>query len=784
MARPDKERRTEISAYLDQLLDLEPSQREPWLAALATSRAQLAAELRELLALHAANCAAGFLERSPLGGDELRAGKRIGAYTIERLLGRGGMGNVWLGYRSDGQFEGQVAIKLLERRGLAEDAGAQIRHEAGLLARLTHPHIARLFDAGVCDNGQSYLILEYVEGEPIDRYCASRRLTLRTRLRLFLAVVDAAAHAHAQLVVHRDLKPSNVLVTPEGAVKLLDFGVAALQSGAGAPPDATASPARALTPGYAAPEQLRGEPVSAAADVYSLGVLLYLLVSGEHPFGSGHPTHTRLARAASTDDPGLASARLPPGAERRRVRGDLDAIIARALARDPARRYATATELAADLRCFLDDFPVRARAPTRAYAARKFAARHWGGVLGAALTLLVLLGATVVTTMNMLEARRQRDFARVQLARAEALNELNNYVLTDAAPAGKPFTVNDLLGRATHVLERQTIESANRVALLTSIGREYSTQDQRETGQRLLGESYQLSRTTADPSGRARAACALAAALSEKEPSSRPEGLLAEGLRELPDTPEYALDRAFCQLRGSEIAQDAGNPQLAIRRSEDAIRALAQVPFEHELTELRAEERLAETYRIAGRYRESIAVFERIWPRLVALGRDDTSTADTWLNNWGVSLQQLGRPLEAEVKLRRSLEIQRADASDAAVSPMSMTNYAQVLFELGRLAEAQDYAERAYQPALQAGDEVVVNQTLLRLARIYRARHDDRRAVQMLDEVEPRLQRALPPGHFAFAALAAERSLVAQQEGDGRRALELANLAVRIAEQA
>ena len=425
MASSNKAQWTELSRYLDQALELQASQRETWLAALTASDPRMAAELRELLALHAANCAAGFMERSPLG-DEPLAGQHIGAYTLERPLGRGGMGNVWLGSRSDGKFEGRVAIKLLDRRGLGKAAAGQIRHEASLLARLGHPNIARLFDAGVRENGQPYLILEYVEGERIDGYCTARELTLAARLRLFLAVAEAVAHAHAQLIVHRDLKPSNVLVTPEGVVKLLDFGVAALQSEDAGPLHATApeTAGRALTPGYASPEQLRGEPAAAASDVYSLGVLLHVLVTGEHPFGSSIDTHTRLARAALTGNPGLASARLTKTAERRMVRGDLDAIIARALSRDAARRYATAAELAADLRRFVGNFPVEARAPTRAYVARKFVQRHRGGVLSVALTLIALTSATVVTSLQTQEARHQRDQALEAAKRANAVAEL------------------------------------------------------------------------------------------------------------------------------------------------------------------------------------------------------------------------------------------------------------------------------------------------------------------------------------------------------------------------
>jgi serine/threonine-protein kinase len=782
MGQTASERWIHVSHQLDRVLELDPAQREPWLVALAASDPALAAELRELLALDAANRASGFMERSPLIAGESLAGQQIGPYTMERLLGRGGMGSVWLARRSDGKFDGQAAIKLLERRGLGRDAADQIRHEASLLARLSHPHIARLYDAGVRESGQPYLVLEYVEGERIDRYCSMRGLSLPQRLRLFLSVLDAVAHAHAQLIVHRDLKPSNVLVTSEGVVKLLDFGVAALQPLRHLEGGAIAGEQQPLTPGYAAPEQLRGEPDSAAGDVYALGVLLHVLVTGAHPFGSGDSTYTQLARAALTDDARPASERLVSAAERRRVRGDLDAIIARALDRDPQRRYATAAEFAADIRAFLGNSPVQARPATRAYIAHKFAQRHWGGILSALLVLLVLIGATVVTTLQLIEARHQRDFARTQLARAEALNELNYYVLTDAAPAGKPFTVMDLLGRAAHLLERQHGDSATRVALLASLGQQFDFLDEDQRALEVSLRAYQLSRTLSDPSARSRAACELSYVLSRGGSSSRGEALFTEGLQALPDDADFALDRYFCLERGAEIANHAGDAELAIRRSQAAIKAAEQAPFEHEMPELRAYSDLAEAYREAGRYRETIAVFERMWPRLVAAGRDDTITAVTWLNNWGAALGQLGRPLEGERLLRRSIELHRAGGSDTAVSPMVMTNYAQQLFDLARLEEARSYAEAAYREALQAGDEIVVNQTLLRMARIYRAQHDYARATAMLDKVEPRLRQALPAGHYAFGALALERSIIAQEQGDGARALELINQAIDIDE--
>ena len=783
MPRWNKERWDEVQPYLDEVLQLETVQREEWLAALAGTEPALAAMLRELLAVDAQNHASGFLERSPLAREESLGGELIGAYRAERLLGRGGMGSVWLAHRDDGKFEGKVAIKLLDRRGRGADVAEHIRREASLLARLSDPHIARLFDAGVRENGQPYLILEYVEGERIDRYCQAQQLSLSARLRLLLQVIDAVAHAHAQLVVHRDLKPSNVLVTREGSAKLLDFGIASLEIPSDRPVTQTGKEPQALTMGYAAPEQLRGEPVSAATDVYALGILLHVLITGAHPYGSTDSTHTQLARATLSDDAGPPSARLASGAERRRVRGDLDAIVTRALNRDPQARYSTAAELGADIRRFLDNFPVQARPATRRYVTQKFAQRHWGGILSAFLVVLVLIGATVVTTLQALEARRQRDFARMQLARADAFIDLNNYVLADAAPVGESFTAKSLLGRALHVLDRQKTTDGNRVFLLTLIGWEYEAQDDFATGLQILQRAYGLSRDISDPSARARASCAYANALANQSNSSRANELIEEGLSELPDSPEFGLDRAFCLGRGKQVAENAGDAQLAVRRSEATLQALKRVPFSHDMDDLHAYQELASSLREAGRYHEASAAFADAWPRLVAMGRDDTISAQVWLNNWSLTLFQLGRPLEAEVPLRRALELEQGP-NGGGVSPMMLTNYAQMLYELARLDDAASYAERAYQGGAQSKNQIVLNQTRLRLARIYRARHDFDRATKMLDEAEPSMRALLPAGHFAFGSLAAERALVARERGDFPDALGFINQAIEIDTQA
>jgi eukaryotic-like serine/threonine-protein kinase len=773
-----------VSPYLDEALELDPAQREPWLASLAAINPALAAELRELLALHEANRASGFMERAPLRDEESLAGQQIGPYTLERLLGRGGMGSVWLGRRSDGKFEGRVAIKLLDRRGLGHDAAEQIRHEASVLARLSHPHIARLFDAGVRENGQPYLILEYIEGERIDRYCSARQLPLAAGLRLFLGVLDAVAHAQAQLIVHRDLKPSNVLVTPDGVAKLLDFGVAALQPLHPSHLLPAADGTQALTPGYAAPEQLRGERVSAASDVYALGVLLHVLVTGAHPYGALDATQTALLRATLTDELRPASTRLTAAPERRRVRGDLDAIIARALNRDPAQRYATAAELASDIRRFLGNFPVQARAPTRTYLAQKFAQRHWGGVLSVLLTLLVLIAATVVTTLQTLEARRQRDFARAQLGRAEAINDFNYYVVNNAGQGGRAMTAKGLLARAEHVLERQHLNDANRVALLTSIGWEYEAQDDHASGIRILQQAYLLSREVSDPSARAHAACNLAVALADESPTPRSNALIEEGLRQLPDAGEFALDRAWCLMRAKNVARDAGDAKVSLQRAQEAVAALKEVPFPHDIANLQADEELAAAFYYAGRYREADAAFANGWLRLASLGRDDSVGAVIWLNNWAVALLQLGRPLDAARNLRRAIELEETGAPQQSASPWRLKHYAQSLTDLAKFDEAAEYAERALRVAVRADNSRAASETRLVLARIYSTRHDFARATMALDDAESAMRAVMPAGHFAFGALVAERALIAQRQGDLEGALRYIDEAISIDQRA
>src|SRR5215217_1116559 len=279
-----------LRSLLDQALELAPAEKDAWLAQLRTEHPLHAAELEALLAAEPDLDARGFLSHQlwdgGVQGETALAGLRLGPYTLERPLGQGGLGTVWLARRSDGRFEGTAAIKLLNLALLDPVGAERFRREGTVLARLNHPHVARLLDAGVTNGGQPYLVLEHVEGVRIDRYCDDHQLPPNQRIALFLDVLAAVAQAHANLIVHRDLKPSNILVGPDGTVKLLDFGIAKLMEDEGNGADAptlTAVGGRAMTPEYAAPEQVAGGPITTATDVYALGVLLYLLLTGRHP---------------------------------------------------------------------------------------------------------------------------------------------------------------------------------------------------------------------------------------------------------------------------------------------------------------------------------------------------------------------------------------------------------------------------------------------------------------------------------------------------------------------
>jgi hypothetical protein len=400
-----------VRALFDAVEPLDAAAREQHLGACGEP-AEVLAEVRSLLQAGAGSDT-GFLERpaaapaAPAPPAAVGPGLRLGPWRLVGLLGRGGMGEVWEAVRDDGQYQGRVAVKLLKAGMDSAAVLARFAQERQALARLSHPHIARLIDAGATPRGAPYVVMELVDGQPIDRACAG--LPIAGRLGLFLQLADAVAYAHRNLLVHRDLKPSNVLVDRDGRVRLLDFGVAkALDPLEGADAHATLGGERPFTPLYASPEQVRGEPVSTATDIYSLGVLLYVLLTGQRPYGRTATSAAEAARSVLQEEPGRPSQAPGDGpgwAETRgQLEGDLDHIVLMALEKSPERRYASVDALAADVRAHLDGYPVAARPAGATYRVGKFIARHRWAVLAGGLGGLGLASGLVAALLSQRQA--------------------------------------------------------------------------------------------------------------------------------------------------------------------------------------------------------------------------------------------------------------------------------------------------------------------------------------------------------------------------------------------
>jgi tetratricopeptide (TPR) repeat protein len=469
----------------------------------------------------------------------------------------------------------------------------------------------------------------------------------------------------------------------------------------------------------------------------------------------------------------------------RRLRGDLDTIIGKTLKKDPLERYPSVTALADDLRRYLRNEPIGARPDTVVYRAGKFLRRNRAAVALATLAALATSAGALEALVQGRTARAERDFAIAQLSRAEAMNDLNEFILSDAAPSGKPFTVSDLLRRAEHVVERQQDKhNLQRVEMLISLGRQYNVLEEQAKSRQLLSEAYDLSRSLSDSSIRARASCALASAIALAGEHDRAEQLVQDGLRELGDGPQFTLNRIFCLLRSTEVARDRGDAKEGVARMQVAQRVFRQAPLRSSLMEWEMLMEAAESYRYAGRYDDANSAFAQASAKLTALGRDDTQAAVTLFNNWGNTLQLAGRTLDSERAFRRAIEISRSGNNEDGVSPMILVNYARTLRELHETDSAADYAERGYAKAVQSGAQVVVLQSLILRAQIFTDRGDLERATRALDEVEPQLRRGLPAGHIAFGALASSRALVAQARGNLTEALRFSDQAVAIADAA
>jgi serine/threonine-protein kinase len=762
-----------LSQALDHALDLAEPERAAWLAQLAADNPDLAARLTTILGGSAAVQQQRFLDGDvsaaavQMASPDL-AGTRVGPFVIESEAGHGGMGTVWRARRDDGKFSQTVAIKFLASPWADREGQARFQREVRLLGRLDHPNIARLIDAGIGAANQPYLVLEFVEGEPIDQYCRRLALGIPAILALFQQLLDAVALAHRQLIVHRDLKPSNVMITREGVPKLLDFGIARLMEDSMDGEQLTritrASP---MTPGYAAPEQLLGEPADTLADVYALGVLLHELLTGVRPYDEPGQSAEARFQAIMADRLPLASSR--PGASRA-LRGDLDNIIAKALRRERRDRYASVTDLADDIRRYLAHEPVSARRPTLAYRAARFVRRHRLGVAVGSIAVLAVAAALVTALIQQGIARKQSARATRELSYSQATQEFLTAILQQGAD--KPLTTQQLLDSGESLIDRQFGAAPDqRARLLFALADQYGSLAQPATSQALLRKAQSVAASSGDIALSARITCDLAESLGYTGSADQGVKMIDAVLPSIQET-ELASVLANCLASRGNIHAGVNHSAAAESDLRAALRLFDANDPGNDRSILYAREALAGVLAIRGQasaaareYRELLAAVDR-------LGRSNTSLALKFLNNYGIVLINAGQYLEASRVFEQALQRQAAMDAGQLADPAVFANAAGVLVLLRRPMDALPLYQKAGVLAERNGQRTWLATVQMREANAYCIQGDAAHAEAKMRASAPLMTEVFPPQHSQTAALHLMMGCVARLRGDAKAARE------------
>jgi serine/threonine-protein kinase len=657
--------------------------------------------------------------------------------------------------------------------------------ERDILAALEHPHIARLYDAGTTAAGRPWLAMERIEGVPIDAHCREQRLDLDARLRLFLQVADAVSHAHARLIVHRDLKPNNILVTPHGDVKLLDFGVAKLLVDELLPAnDLTQQIGRAVTPDYASPEQVSGRPVTVATDVYSLGVVLYELLCGERPYRVERPHAAALERAILAADVPPASTRIDGDRKlARRLRGDLDTVLDKALRKEPGERYASVEAMAGDLRRYLDGRPIVARPIGSAERALKFVKRHRGAVLSGALVMAAITAGLIGTLTQARraeaqaqQAQQQRDRALKELGHAEAADELLRYVLSESSD--RPFTAPELLRRAELLVDARYAENpALRAPLQMTLADLYREVGDNKQAESVLARVQGAVDAAQDPSLSAQLHCMQAGVFGHLGRLDDAKALLDKTWSQLraaavPD----AQAELVCYIEGASVHRNLADAEATLADAQAALRLIGDTPRPGQMIQAIVLEATAgEAYGLMGDIARAISAHERAIERLRAIGRGHTGIVSTMEHNMAGYLSRAGQQLKATEALARHLEFEGPPGQPR--DPSSWTNYGRMLARVGRYDEAAPMLQRALQAFEANGNQRGLAFTRLGLATLTCSREPLARCETALADVTQRLHAVLPPKHSAFASLqmlAGQAALVGQQPAKAQQQLTAA----------
>jgi eukaryotic-like serine/threonine-protein kinase len=737
----DAARWLRIKELFNQSQDKAVAERDAWLVSQCGEDELLVREVRALLT--AQHGSRNILDGSVAGAlNELSAakavdlvGQHVGAYRLLRLLGEGGMGSVYLAERDQGDFSLRAALKLIRADVLNDEARARFVRERRILAQLSHPHIAQLHDGGMAENGTPYFTLEYVEGEPITKYCDARKLTIRERLQLVLQVCEAVAYAHRNLIVHRDLKPSNIYVTADGQTKLLDFGIAKLLD-ADAAAGQTATQSRMMTPEYAAPEQVLGEPITTATDVYAIGVLIYELLSGRLPYARAdagtiswskavveeapEPVYRALNRTTSrgtTPDGAAAAAARGTGllALRRSLRGDLDRILHRALAKAPETRYATVAALSSDVTAYLDSRAISGG--TRTYQMRKFLRRHWLPLGTALMLFCVLVSGALIVAMEDRQIERE----------AQTSAAVKDFVLglfgsaNPAVAKGKQVTVREIVDRGVQRLATIPSDQVElRAELENTLGTIYYQLGLVKDAVALHSQAFEAikfhARDTVLAATAERFEATELASQGDNDQAQRLADDAIERLRALSRSPTHDMARALSTA--GWIAKKRRDYARAKQLSDEAFALAQQPPADEELLYSALSQRAAaaviahDQERAIHDYREALTLSTKLF------GSDDQETLNTE-QLLGTALNTVSRFDEAQPHLQAAVDSSRHVYGDADVHTLrteemlavNETQWGRCKEAAARLARLLNTAE-----AREPRDEVVLAEIRLNYA--------------------------------------------------------------------
>ncbi|PEN11077.1 hypothetical protein CRI94_16785 [Longibacter salinarum] len=748
-------RSSRVESLFEEALDYPESERDAFLKS-ATDHPEVREQVEALLhrfkkldaflETPAVEAAADFLDEidEPTPSPPDRSGERVGPFTLKERVGRGGSGVVYRAERED-SFEQQVAIKLLTRRADTSAVLDRFAHEQQVLAALTHPCVAQIYDGGATADGQPYFVMEYVAGRPLDEYCDDQRLSIRERLELFTSVSDAVHHAHQNLVIHRDLKPSNILVTADGRPKLLDFGIAKVIGDEGT--GLTQTGERWMTPEYAAPEQIRGESISTATDVYQLGVVLYELLIGRRPYHPDsrslfaieravceeQPTRPSTAVTQSTNSPtpdDISKARRThPSALQSTLRGDLDAIVMKALRKEPKQRYRSAEAMVADIQRFLNDQPVEARDGQWSYRAHKFIRRHTRPIMATAAVLLILATGAVAYTMQIAE---ERDRARLAEQQASTVTGFLVDLFNDNTPrntSGQTLSARDILRR---------------------------------------GET-RMATLDAEPRVRLRLLLVLAEVRADLNHTSRADSLIDRAEVVAAQINDLSmLEQSHLLYKRGEIKRrknDYASADSLFRLAQQAYDRSPRSSPDHLTNILNTR---METLQAVGDLQSADSVMQRLLPLSEAVYGARSTEHATILHNASSALTELGHVNQAESAARTALDIRQEHYStphiDLAYAKESLGS---VLMEQDRTAEAKPLLEDAVHQSEQVldADNDRLDKFKISLALLYSRLERYTEAEKLYLDIIDRRERVNPNG---LTVLYSKNNLALTYQRQGR----------------